>query len=241
MAAVLSREYAVRTAHLGPEGLLAAAALMEMAQDAARRHAVALGFGLERLQSLGRTWLLRRFRLDWIERRRELGSLTIQTWPSGRRGVQALRDYRVVDAADRVLAAGASSWLMIDFERRRPVRLPPDFLRIVPAPETSRLEKSMPDSELEARAHKPLLVTAADCDSNRHLNHVRAIDHLLDFGSECGLAEQHLRAFSVEFRSEAVAGDRLELCWRPLSGSDAWLWARTREQGRPIAVLLAEA
>ena len=49
--------------------------------------------------------------------------MTLETWPSGIDRLFAIRDFRMV-AGEEVLLRATSEWMVIDVNRRRPVRLP---------------------------------------------------------------------------------------------------------------------
>ena len=50
-------------------------------------------------------------------------NVTLETWPSGIDRLFAIRDFRMV-AGEEVLLRATSEWMVIDVNRRRPVRLP---------------------------------------------------------------------------------------------------------------------
>ncbi len=71
----------------------------------------------------GLTWMLHKLHI-LINRMPEQGeNVTLETWPSGIDRLFAIRDFRMV-AGEEVLLRATSEWMVIDVNRRRPVRLP---------------------------------------------------------------------------------------------------------------------
>ncbi len=63
----------------------------------------------------GLTWVLSRFHIE-ITRYPKWGeTVQINTWPSGRGPLFAVRDYEILDA-EGPLAAATSSWLIVDLK-----------------------------------------------------------------------------------------------------------------------------
>ncbi len=97
----------------------------------ATAHAASLGWTYERLQSIGRIWVVRE---HWVEYLRPafLGeSLEILTWVQGWHGPACMRRYAVKRGADLIMV-GATEWIFVDFERKRPALLMPEIYNSFP-------------------------------------------------------------------------------------------------------------
>jgi medium-chain acyl-[acyl-carrier-protein] hydrolase len=94
-------------------------------QDAASKHAEALGVSVRRLLSENYTWLLARLKIKIASYPGINERIQLATWPSGTQQLFALRDFELRNENDQVIAAAVSAWLVIDVQRRRPVRILP--------------------------------------------------------------------------------------------------------------------
>ncbi|TVQ38249.1 MAG: hypothetical protein EA384_09665 [Spirochaetaceae bacterium] len=195
------------------EDQLSLPGLCRILQDAAWKHAAALGFGPAELDEHGQMWLLSRLMVraacypHWGE------EITIRTWPSGIERLFAMRDFRL-DSAGRPVALVRSAWLVVDAASRRPV--PPE--RVVNADQYRGVERvfdelpprlSGPDGGApEVRSHR---VVYSDFDRQRHVNNVQYLQWMLD-----GFPMQHLRQHSVaeaviNFNAEALYDETLSV------------------------------
>lgn len=92
-------------------------------QEIAWEHAGILHFGLEDLSKRNLFWVLSRVRVEidrlpqWNEK------IKLVTYPRGIDGLFALRDYEIYDSNDNRIISASSSWLILNAQNRRPVRL----------------------------------------------------------------------------------------------------------------------
>jgi acyl-ACP thioesterase len=194
--------------HVTPRGTASVLAMADYVQEAAGRHAAALGVSMQDFLAEGRAWVLARFRMevarppDWGE------TVTLETWPSGLERLFAMREFVFRDEAGRRLAAGTSRWLVIDVERRRPLR-PPSVLHDLdvpdrPAPLDADLD-DLPAPERTDRA-RTFDVRYHDLDLNRHVNNVRYLEWALETLPVEVLDERRCAALDLQFEAEATLG-----------------------------------
>jgi medium-chain acyl-[acyl-carrier-protein] hydrolase len=182
--------------------------------EAAWNHAEALGVGFSHLAAQQRVWVLSRL-LVRIERQPDWGErILLNTWPRGTQSLFAMRDFEFLDAGGTLLASGASGWLVLHLETRRPQRL--DFLpqAIQNLPAKRALER---DPEKLARtdsAERQAMVCTArpsDIDVNAHVNSAKYLDWILDsypFDIHRRLA---LKLLEVNYLGETRVGDALKV------------------------------
>jgi medium-chain acyl-[acyl-carrier-protein] hydrolase len=58
--------------------------------------------------------------------------IQISTWPSGAQRLFALRDFELQDKDNQAVAVAVSAWLVLDVQKRRPVRIAPFVERLKP-------------------------------------------------------------------------------------------------------------
>jgi medium-chain acyl-[acyl-carrier-protein] hydrolase len=201
--------FAVRSADLGADGRVGAATVLGFLNEGAASHAQQLGVGLHALQESGRTWMLARMRVVFLGWPSLDDALTVKTWPAGVRGrAVAYRDFEGRNGVGNVIVKAISEWLLVDTEKSRILRLPPEITSLAPA-ETPRVE--LPEAEppaagWEASWHATLPVRRADLDVNRHVNNGHYAEWLFEPLPAAWL-ERRLTRVDIAYRLGAVQGD----------------------------------
>ena len=202
-----NKEFSVHSYELDAEGLARPVSLLNFLQDAAGDHATQLGWSVLDLLKRNMTWVLSRYHVR-VERYPGWGErIAVLTWPSGRRGYFALRDFEVSDGDGRAVAAATTSWMILDLNRKQPLKvddiLPDNFVvakraladDFAPLPVLDRA-----DRELSFR------VDSSHLDLNRHVNNAVYVQWAL----EAALSESGRRRpvdIEVAYRAEAFLHD----------------------------------
>jgi acyl-ACP thioesterase len=218
-------------------------------QEAAGHHAAELGVSMQALLEEGRAWVLAHLRLDVDRLPRWEEDVVVETWPSGLDRLYATREFilyaggreegagKETEASREEIARGTSAWLVIDAERRRPLR-PPQMLRSLETPDRppaldadprpSRSVGLPPHSSGDAPAEaepvdsdadllaawseraggdRTFTVRYHDLDLNRHVNNVRYLEWALETLPSSVLDDRRCTSLSLQFQSEATLGD----------------------------------
>ena len=129
-----SEKIDIRGHYTDLEGRLIVKSLCDLFNDVANVQTYALKIDVPTLNEQGLTWMLHKLHI-LIDRMPEQGEkVTLETWPSGIDRLFAIRDFRMLDGEEVILRA-TSEWMVIDLNRRRPVRLPAfcvDGIREIP-------------------------------------------------------------------------------------------------------------
>jgi medium-chain acyl-[acyl-carrier-protein] hydrolase len=203
--------FTVRAYEADASGCLSLSGLCDWLQEAAGNHATALGVATDRLLEERRAWVLSRLRVrvqrlpQWRE------ELFIETWPSAENGIVAERDFLLRTSGGDEIARAISHWVVIDVERRRPVRLPAGVVDLR-LPERERVLATplatVPSPGDVAVSHR-LSVRRGDLDLNRHVNNSRYVTWAVET-VPAHLLETHVcSGVDVQFRAEGVHGDDL--------------------------------
>jgi acyl-ACP thioesterase len=187
-------------------------------QEAASRHAEALGVSIQQLLLENYTWLLSRLKIKiasfpvWQDR------ITISTWPSGAQRLFALRDFQLQDKHDQTVAAAVSAWLVLDVEKRRPVRIGPFIEKLRPLEGQHILPDTLDKLPgLEFRTHeKKFVVRYRDLDINQHVNNVSFVEWLVESIPNGVLNTAVLAELEINFMAEAFYEDRILAACHPL-------------------------
>jgi acyl-ACP thioesterase len=207
---IWTETFRARYYEVGPDGCITIQALSNYFQEAASNHATDLGVGMWQLLEKGQSWMLGRFFIEISRFPQWHDPVTIDTWPAGNERMFAMRLFRM-RAGERVIGFGSSAWLLIDLERRRPLR--PEFVRgyDVAGPAIA-LAKKLPDKiELppEFPDERSFTVRASDLDMNRHVNNVSYIDWALEALPPDMRTAGRLQRLQIDYLAECYESERV--------------------------------
>ncbi|MDR2632080.1 MAG: acyl-ACP thioesterase [Treponema sp.] len=218
---IWQQSFSVAFKDIDPSDRITLGAVFEYFQEAAINHAEQLGVGRESMAQSGQVWILSRMSV-LIERRPRYGErLSLRSWPRGEEKLFALRDYDIRDASDTPLVRGRSGWLIVDRERRRPLR-PGDLVERLPLNQgldaLPRAMAALGAQDGLSRVGERRAVYS-DIDYNRHVNNTRYIQWIQD-STEASLLEQAASMeFHINYLSEMKGGERTEVWSAPLPGA----------------------
>jgi acyl-ACP thioesterase len=213
---------------------LAILSIFNFMQEAASRHAEALGVSIQQLLLDNYTWLLARLKIKiesfpiWQDR------ITISTWPSGAQRLFALRDFQLQDGNNQTVAAAISAWLVLDVEKRRPVRIGPFVDRLRPIEGDHILPDTLDKLPgLASRTHaKEFVVRYRDLDINQHVNNVSFVEWLMESVPAGVLNTAVLAELEINFLAEAFYGDHILAACHPVdSDNTTFQHSLIRQQG----------
>ena len=201
---------------------LSVLSIFNFMQEAASRHAEALGVSIQQLLSDNYTWLLSRLKIKiesfpvWQDR------ITISTWPSGAQRLFALRDFQLQDKNNQTVAAAVSAWLVLDVEKRRPVRIRPFVEKLKPLEGQNVLPDTLDKLPgLEVGTHeKQFVVRYRDLDINQHVNNVSFVEWLVESIPTGVLNTSVLAELEINFMAEAFYEDRIQAACNPLDSQN---------------------
>jgi acyl-ACP thioesterase len=193
-------------------------AVFQLFQEAAISHAENLGVGREDMARSRQVWILSRMSV-LIDRRPQYGeTLTVRTWPRGGERLFALRDYDIRDASDAPVVRARSGWLVIDMEKRRPLR-PQSVMDTLPQNEGL---DALPSGAAGLEERPGLQKTAGrkaaytDIDYNGHVNNVRYIQWIEDALDPALLEQAGRMRLDINYLNETLPGEIIELWSAPI-------------------------
>jgi acyl-ACP thioesterase len=204
------KEFTVHSYELDFEGKARPVSLLNFLQDTAGEHAAHLGWSVTDLLKRNMTWVLSRYHVR-IERYPAWGDrIDVLTWPSGRHGFFALRDFEVSDGGGNRVLVGTTSWMVLDLGRKQPLKvddiLPTNYLveRRALADDFSPLPAlDLAENELSFR------VEMSHLDLNKHVNNAVYIQWALEAAPGGVLTRLRPADIEVSYRAEAFYGDMI--------------------------------
>lgn len=181
-------------------------------QEAAGVHAEKLGFDISHLRKKGLTWILHRMQVHVFQFPRRWQDVSVTTWPSSGDGLRAYRDYELKNSNDEVIANGLSHWMMIDFKRRRPVRIPEKLMKFQRDDGYHVMEvnkEKLPVVE-NTNSEQISKIGTNDLDMNNHVNNVKYIEFLTGYsGSQSNRHNKKCCAIDVSYLLETSMNDTI--------------------------------
>jgi acyl-ACP thioesterase len=214
---VWEETYQIRTYEVDCRNRLSILSMFNFMQDAAGKHAQALGVSVRRLLSENYTWLLSRLKIKIASYPDINDRIQIATWPSGVQRLFALRDFELRNGSDQVIAAAVSAWLVIDVQRRRPVRILPFVDRLKPLEGRHILPDTLDKlPELNNRTYeKKFIARYGDLDVNQHINNVSFVEWVVEGVPSSLLNTSAPAQLEINFLAEAYYEDRILAACHP--------------------------
>ena len=238
-ANIWHEDYQIRSYEVDCRNRLSILTMFAFMQEAASKHAEALGVSIHQLISENYTWLLARLKIrifsfpGWNDR------IQVNTWPSGVQQLFALRDFELKGANDQSIAAALSAWLIIDLNKRRPVRIAPFIERLKPIDGNHILIDRLDKLPALGRhtCEKPFVARYSDLDINQHVNNVKFVEWVVEAVPYAILNTAVLSELEINFMAEAFCEDQvLAACTPKNSDNTEFLHSLTRQQdGRELA------
>lgn len=219
---IWKQTYQIRSYEVDCHHRLSALALFNFMQEAASRHAEALGVSIQQLLSENYTWLLSRLKIKIASFPLWKDEIQISTWPSGAQRLFALRDFELQDKDNQAVAAAVSAWLVLDVQKRRPVRIAPFVERLKPLEGDHILLDTLDKLPgLEFRTHeKKFVVRYRDLDINQHVNNASFVEWLVESVPVRVLNTSVLAELEINFLAEAFYEDHILAACHPLDSQN---------------------
>jgi len=202
-----------------------------MMQEAAWRHAETLGLGFGHMRDENRLWVLSRLRLS-IYRPPEWGEeFILETWPSGVHRLLVSRDFRITDD-DGVAAEASSSWIILDLDKRRPVRPQIALIEhqemqhgeLVFGGTAGKVELQGENDDEDSpdwNRSRPFVVRVSALDSQGHVNNAKYLEWCLDAFSLDHFNRWEIGEITMNFLAETHYDAELHVLTRQSSDSGA--------------------
>jgi len=229
--AIWTQTYDVNTIVLNHDKRLGLFGLLNILQDAAWIHAKHTGWGFEDLIRQGTIWVLARQMLVMTDWPIWGDVVTIRTWGRPAAGALALREYEII-VGDRKLGECTTSWLILDWQTRRPMRF--DRVahdRVCRTEEFLNIEAQKIAVRTDVEALATFHVRNSDLDVNGHVNNTRYAQWILDSVAAEAHAAYRLTEYEINFLSETHVGDTVVIERAEIEPSSASP-ARWQFQGR---------
>lgn len=187
---------------------------MNLAQEAAGRHAVYLGFGYDDLIRNNTAWILSRVHVEFVDAPKWREEVTLNTWHKGLNRLFYLRDFLVTDNEGKARVKATTSWLVLNLETRRLVRDPMlmeegtvcnENVIETPADKVQMPKDAVPEL---VRSHA---VSYSDIDTNGHTNNAMYMQWAMNSVDYETASSKPVKEFTINFNHETKVGDMVDI------------------------------
>jgi len=197
----------VTPAQKDSHGRLNMSAILYFAQEAAGKHAAALGAGWDELQKKNLFWAVIRTRAE-VEDAVCGDEIVLKTWPLPTSRTAYPRCVMGYDRDGTLLFKLVSLWVLMDVNTRAMVLPGKSGVKVLGAVEGNEpeLPKGLPFTEQEQTCYKT--VEQCHLDKNGHMNNTRYLDWVMELAGEKATQNVELCYFN-----EGRLGDQMELSY----------------------------
>lgn len=206
------KEYVIRTYECDKNSDLRLLTLMNIFQDSADGHAADMELGLEFCLAHGLAWVGSNYHIMINRLPKMHEKIKVITWPAVEKKLGAVRDFTVLSEKGETLIRAASQWVLINFEKKRPVSLRDNLPEYQVIPERA-LESDFNKLPEVAQVDRETVfnIRFDDIDLNNHVNNAvyplwasEAVD--LEFRLKHSPAE-----IEIAFKKEGHYGERIKV------------------------------
>jgi acyl-ACP thioesterase len=194
-------------------------AVFNFLQETAINHAENLGVGRAAMAKNNQVWIISRISVQIFKRPQYRETVTVRTWPRGGEKLFAFRNYEIRSSQDIPLVQARSCWLIVDLEKRRPLR-PQIVINMLPLNEGIDISPINIGSLSEVpNLQKATERKAAysDLDYNGHVNNVSYIQWIQDTLEPVHLENAETMRLDINYLNEILPDEIVELWTAPLT------------------------
>lgn len=203
--------FLVRSYETDPQGRLRVSILCQLLQEAATAHAAMLGVAVETLIENGVAWVLSRLHLEIDRWPAAEDEIAVLTWPEAASRLFTERRFEIFDPSKRRIGAASTLWLVLDLDRRRPVRLPAEVLERLNehelGPEPRKFAVLAPPDPIERELE--FTVRRSDLDLAGHVNNTSYVEWAIEAVSDEVWSSADLAELEIHFLSECHHGQSI--------------------------------
>lgn len=199
----------VRYSEVNSEKRLTLASLTDYLQDTCTFQSEGLGRGMDYLRERGAAWVLSSWEIVIKDMPKVCEEISVGTFPCSFKGFYGHRNFCVTDSKDEIIAVANSLWVYIDYESKKPARIPEEVACAYESVIQEPIEFDWSDRKIRVEGvgeeGTPVPVHSFFIDTNEHMNN----------GKYIMLAEEYLpddfkvKRVRAEYRKAAVLGDVL--------------------------------
>lgn len=173
-------------------------------------HTNKIGFGYNQLMELNYAWMLNRWKVKIDRYPKAKEKIIIETWTSSVDRFYATREFIIYDKDKSELGRASTLWIFIDMKRKRPIRIPNDFIELVSPVEEKLFEdfyKFKKNYCIED--YLDFHIRRSDIDYNNHVNNKKYLSWMLETIPQDIYENYILKEFEILYKREILYGNTI--------------------------------
>lgn len=232
---VWTDDYKIHSYDVDFRGVLSIPQMCRFFQETAYHHAENLGVGYTFLKEKKIMWVLASLLVEIEQYPQWDEEIRIHTWPSSHERLFYFRDFKITNSAGAEYIKASSKWVVIDWERRRPVRTDKldefqfEYFNWQFPGWQGKTVNGIPD-----KLAKEYKVDYNDVDLNRHVNNATYIEWVLGCYPMDFYSNYAVKTMEINFLAEAVYSDVIDIKSLKMEDNNHIHLVSRREDGRDI-------
>jgi medium-chain acyl-[acyl-carrier-protein] hydrolase len=213
MGITVSKDYTIHYYEIDYKKRLHMTSLIDFLGDIATLQSENIGIGIDYLKEKNLAWVL--YKWDIVVRRYPLfgDKITIKTNPHAYNKFYANRKFEVYDECGELIAYANSLWILVNTERKRPVRITKDLTAAYGMDENEDEVDTF--GEIEALKHiqyeSSFTVRYSDIDTNKHVNNAKYVGWAIESIPIDIILNHELSGIKVVYQKETTYGDTIKV------------------------------
>ena len=177
-------------------------------QDCSSFQSEDLGIGLDYMSERKIAWVLNYWQIQFLRRPAIGETVRIGTQPYEFKGILGLRNFMMETSEGERLAVANSVWSLLDMENMYPMRIPEELIQkyeVSPRLDMKYSPRKIPVPKEGGEAQEDLVVRLHHLDTNQHMNNAQYVHFAVMYLP----ADAEVRELRVEYRKQAMLGDRI--------------------------------
>ena len=210
---IYETDYSIKSYDVDLNKKLKLSRLFHCFQEAAYQHASVLNLGYQDLIKDNLFWVLARLKVNFVRLPEWNEKVKIKTWPKAAHRLFAYRDFQIFDEQQKNIIQATSSWLVVNVDTKRPVRINRNLDNFKPEIEENALDTKLKKIQIPDNISRSeqRTVKYSDIDLNNHVNNAIYLDWLTD-SLGIKIFEKHsIKSIAVNFQKETGYNDNITI------------------------------
>lgn len=204
------------------------ASVLNYFQETSICHSAGIGNSVPTLIQSNLGWVIIQWYVE-VKRYPVCGeNITAETWASGFNKFYATREFNMYDDHENVIAKATSLWILMDISKRRPVRIPQEFIDAYAPSNVRSIDfefKKFDKTEYEKVDDREFYIRRSDIDTNGHVNNVKYAEWVLETIPENIYSKYMLENFEIVYKKETTYGNKIKsVCEREYEDDDKCIY-----------------
>lgn len=217
---IFKQKYNMGLEDVGMDGKATNRTILAMMEDVAGLHSSTVGAGLMDIEKSGMAWVLLNWHVKVLKRPLYKETVECHTWARGADRLYALRDFELYNEAGELLAIGTSRWIVMNLEKRRPIRIDGEAIQAYhPELEKHVFEEDIRDITAVANTDYTMeyVVQRRDMDINGHVHNLSYLDGAYEVIPMESYRTKEYNEIQISYKKEIREGDQVQASYKSIT------------------------